>query len=305
MKVFDSIEAYAAQHSRSRVALGYFDGIHAGHRAVIDACCREKGEDTAVVLTFRESPAAALGYPVPPALTDLDRKTGLLAQAGADAVIYADFNTLRDLSPEAFVNTILREKLGAITVACGYNYRFGKGGAGDTDTLVKLCAAVGITATVVNPVSMDGEDVSSTCIRALLGAGEIARANRMLGSPYAIGGVVRSGNHIGTGLGFPTANLPIGAGLCVPRYGVYASRVTVGGISYRGATNIGVRPTVESGGEVLCETFLIDYAGGDLYGCEALCELLEFVRPERRFSSFGELQEQVMRDIAAVKEKNA
>ena len=304
MKIFYSIDEYAAQHGRSRVALGFFDGVHAGHRAVIAACREEGSGDKTVVLTFRESPAAALGLPVPPVLTNNDRKAALFASLGVDAVIFADFGDLRDLTPEEFVNGVLRDRLGAVEVCCGYNYRFGRGGAGDTAALGRLCAAAGIGVTVKEPVTVDGEAVSSTRIRELLEAGEIARANRMLGSPYAIGGAIRSGNHLGTQLGFPTVNLTIGAGQSVPRYGVYASRVTVSGAVYHGATNIGVRPTVENDGMPLCESFLIDYTGGDLYGEEALCELLDFVRAERRFGSVEELQVQVTRDIDAVRKRN-
>ena len=302
MKIYNSLEEYEPR-GRARVALGYFDGVHAGHRAVIgSALCGGAGERT-VVLTFRESPAAALGLPIPPALTDNARKAALLAQTGADAVIFADFGAIRGLTPEAFVREVLCERLSVASVSCGYNYRFGRGGAGDTAALRELCAARGIGVTVVPPVSVDGEAVSSTRIRALLAEGEIERANRMLVSPFAVSGTIRSGNHIGTALGFPTMNLPVGEGLCLPRRGVYASRVTVGGRAYSGATNIGVRPTVEEHGEPVCETFLIGYEGGDLYGCEAVCELTRFLRPEQRFESFDALQKQVMSDIAAV-EKN-
>ena len=301
MKIFYSIEEYAAKGYRSRVALGYFDGVHAGHRAVVEACrCHNTGEK-AVVLTFRESPAAALGFAAPPALTDNARKAELLEQAGADAVIFADFGALRELSPADFVRRVLVEQLRAAAVSCGYNYRFGSKGAGDTALLTELCAAEGIAIHVAEPVFRDGEAVSSTRIRELLSSGELRRANRMLGYAYAIGGDVGSGNRIGTTLGFPTLNIPIGEGLCVPRYGVYAARVTVDGASYRGATNIGVHPTVEIIERPLCETFLIDYAGGDLYGAHAVCELLDFIRPERRFDSPAALREQVMRDIERVK----
>lgn len=301
MKIWNSIDEYMAAGARSSVALGYFDGVHTGHRAVIDACCAGKGDGTAVVLTFRESPAAVLGLPTPPALTDNARKAQRIEAAGVDALIFADFAAVRGMSPEQFVQIVLKRQLGARRAVCGYNYRFGRGGAGDIAALQSLCAKEGIEAVVVPPVYLDGEAVSSTRIRALLAAGDIARANRMLGYRYAIAGVIGSGNRIGTELGFPTVNIPIGGGLCVPRYGVYASRVTVDGKCYGGATNIGVRPTVESGGAPLCETFLIGYDGGALYGRTAVCELLTFLRDERRFAGKEDLQEQVNRDISAIR----
>ena len=302
MKICNSIAEYT-EEGRTCVALGFFDGVHRGHRAVIDACCADKGGDSAVVLTFRESPAAALGAEVPPSLTDNARKAALIAQTGADAVIFADFLSLRDLSPADFVRTILRDRLRARRVFCGYNYRFGKFGAGDTAALIRLCADEGIEAVTVPPVGVDGESASSTRIRELLLAGEIERANRMLGYPYAIGGEIAGGNHIGTTLGFPTVNLVIGEGLCVPRCGVYASRMTVGGRTFPGATNIGVHPTVGEIERPICETFLIGYDGGELYGSAALCELTDFIRPERRFASTDELTEQVEKDIRLISEK--
>lgn len=299
MRVFNSITEYAAQSSC--VALGFFDGVHLGHRAVISACCAGREGDTAAVLTFRESPAAVLGCGAPPMLTDNSRKAQLISEIGADAVIFTDFAAIRDLSPDAFVRLILRDRLRARRVFCGHNYRFGKGGAGDVGALIRLCADEGIEAAEVAPVTSGGEPVSSTRIRALITDGEIKDANRMLGYAYAIGGGVASGNRIGTTLGFPTVNLPIGEGLCVPRFGVYASRVTVDGKVYRGATNIGVHPTVGENDRPLCETFLIDYPGGDLYGSSASCELLDFIRPERRFDTPAELRVQVERDICLIR----
>ena len=300
MDIYYSIDDYASQGLRSRVALGFFDGVHAGHRAVIDACCADKGGDTAVVLTFRESPAAALGQAVPPALTDNARKAELLEAAGADAVIFADFPTLRDMSAGGFVRLILRDKLRATAVFCGYNYRFGRRGEGGVDALKSLCAAEGIAATAVEPVYVGGEAVSSTRIRELLTEGCAEQAARMLGCPYALSGAIAGGNRIGTALGYPTVNIPIEEALCVPRRGVYASRVTVDGRTYPGATNIGVHPTVGSSAAPLCETFLLGYDGGELYGKYAVCELLSFIRPEKKFASPEELRRQVEEDVRLV-----
>lgn len=299
MRIFNSLTEYEAQSSC--VALGFFDGVHRGHRAVIEACCAGRDGDVAAVLTFRESPAAVLGHGAPPALTDNSRKAQLIAGIGADAVIFADFAAIRGLSPAEFVRLILRDRLRARRVYCGHNYRFGKGGAGDAAALVSLCADEGIDAVTVRAVDSGDESVSSTRIRALIAAGEIIEANRMLGYAYAIGGSIASGNRIGTALGFPTVNLPIESGLCVPRFGVYASRITVDGRIYRGATNIGVHPTVGENPRPLCETFLIDYEGGELYGRSALCELLDFIRPERRFDTPAQLRDQVERDILLIR----
>lgn len=301
MKVYDSIDEYAREGSRSDVALGFFDGVHEGHRAVIRLCTGQDSGAVKVVLTFRESPAAALGLRMPPSLTDNGDKARLMQTLGVEALILADFGTIRALSAEAFVSDILCGQLRARTVACGYNYRFGRGGAGDTAALTALCAEKGIAVSVADPVTVDGEAVSSTRIRELLAAGEIGRANRMLGYRYAIRGDVRTGNHIGTVIGYPTVNIPIPDGRAIPRCGVYASRVTIDGEVYRGATNIGVHPSVGANDRPLCESFLIGYEGGGLYGSSAVCEPERFIRPERRFKSVEELCAQIERDVEEVK----
>ena len=300
MKVTNSLEEYKPIKNGANAALGFFDGVHRGHRAVIGSCIAEKGSSPCVVLTFRESPAKALGRPTPTLLTDNEKKAELLAQIGVDEVIFADFNTVKDLSPQAFVTAILRDKLHAEKVTCGFNYHFGQGGAGDTALLTKLCEEQGIAVEVKEPVFCDGEQISSSLIRRCIADGRIEKANNLLGYPYAIEGAIDSGNHIGSAMGFPTVNIPIGEGLTVPRYGVYASAITIDGRRYRGATNIGVHPTVGAHDVPLCETFLLDFGGGDLYGKKATCELTAFVREEKRFASMDELGAQIKKDCETI-----
>lgn len=300
MKIYNSIKDYAKTGYQSHVALGFFDGVHCGHRAVIGDCVADRGECQSVVLTFAESPARALEKHEVRLITDNARKAQLIEGLGVDALIFADFARIKDLSPEEFVRRVLKEQLRAQKVSCGYNYRFGKNGAGDVETLRALCAESGIAVHVLGSVSVKGRAVSSSAIRALLQDGEIAQANVLLGYAYTIGGRIDSGNHIGSKMGFPTVNIPIGEGPVVPKYGVYASRVTIDGKTYRGATNIGVHPTVRENHAPLCETFLLDF-DGDVYGEEAICELVQFIRPEKRFGSMEELSAQVGRDIERIK----
>lgn len=305
MRIFHSTAEYAdSGMGASAVALGFFDGVHAGHRRVIERCVKDSGKCASVVLTFRESPAAALKKGKPRLLSQNSEKARLLGELGVDAVIFADFESMMALSAEAFVEEILARQLGARAVFCGYNYRFGRGGAGDTDTLCALCGEHGIAVAVCEPVSIDGEGVSSTRIRDCVESGEIERANRMLGRELSIGGSIGRGNHIGSALGFPTVNIPIPADAVVPRFGVYQSRILIDGRKYRGATNIGVHPTVGENDAPLCETFILGYDGGELYGREAECRLVRFVRPERRFGSVEELKEQVKRDIESIDQAN-
>ena len=301
MKIHYDIDGFTAPQGGSSVALGYFDGVHMGHRAVIESCVSQAG--CPVVLTFAQSPAAALGRDVPPALTDNARKAELIGDIGVSDLIFADFAGIRDMSAEAFVKDILRGRLRAKTVCCGYNYRFGRSGSGDTALLAELCAREGIGVNVVEPVYVDGAAVSSTAIREMLGSGDVSSANRLLGYRYSVRGAVGSGNHLGRAMGFPTVNLPIAEGLCVPAFGVYASYVTAGGREYIGATNIGVHPTVGAAQTPLCESFILDYEGGGLYGDEIVCELERFIRPEKRFGSAEELSEQVKKDIAEIRSR--
>ena len=299
MKVWNDLKTYRPQEKAANVALGFFDGVHLGHRAVIGACAKDP-DAVCIVLTFRESPAKVLGRSAPPLISDNARKAQLLAQAGAHEVIFADFAAVKDLSPEEFVRDILCAKLHAKRVFCGFNYRFGQGGKGDVALLKTLCTEIGIGVTTVSAVYCDGEQVSSSLIRRCIADGEIARANRMLGYRYAVEGVIEGGNQFGSSMGFPTVNIPIREGAVIPRFGVYASQVTIDGAVFRGATNIGVHPTVGANDEPLCESFLLDFDGGDLYGKKAACTLIEFIRPERRFSSKEELTAQIRLDCDTI-----
>ena len=299
MAIYHGLSEYTAPKNGTSVALGFFDGVHLGHRAVIGAAADT--QLSCVVLTFGENPLRVLGKDHPPTLTDNPRKAQLMTAAGADDVIFADFMQLKDMSPEVFVGEILVGKLKAKRVVCGFNYRFGSRGSGDTEALKSLCADFGIEVIVCEPVSVGSEQVSSSRIRELIASGDIGSANTMLGYRYSISGDIGGGNRIGSALGFPTVNIPISDDIAIPCKGVYASILTVGGESYTGATNIGVHPTVGETDSPICETFLIDFPGGDLYGSRAVCELCEFIRGEKKFSSLDELTEQIKLDCERIK----
>lgn len=300
MAIYYSTEEYPTDRRGTAVALGFFDGVHRGHRAVLGNCADGKGDMRCVALTFRESPAKSLGRTCPPLLTDNARKAALMGELGVDDVIFADFDGMKDVSAERFVADILSGQLNARRVCCGFNYRFGRNGEGDTAALTRLCAARGIEVDVCEPVYVGGESVSSTRVRELLLNGEVERANELLAYRYAIAGEIGSGNHIGTTMGFPTVNIPIPREMAVPKRGVYATRIAIDGAVYRGATNIGVHPTVGANELPLCETFLLDYHGESLYGKNAVCELVRFVRAERRFDSLDALTAQVEKDCAMI-----
>ena len=301
MKVYKCLDEYKPHTGGAYIALGFFDGVHLGHRAVIGACKKDSGGLPCVVLTFRESPARVLGKAAPPLLSPNPRKAQLLEKAGADEVIFADFAALKDMTPGEFVRKILRGCLNARRVYCGFNYRFGKNGSGDTAALKELCGAHGISVSVCEPVSCGGEQISSSLIRRRIASGEIERANEMLGYRYAVEGEIGSGAQVGSAIGFPTVNIPIAGGVVTPFCGVYASNIIIGGESCRGATNIGVHPTVGAKEQPLCETFLLDFEGGDLYGRHATCELISFIRPEKRFDSLEALTAQIEKDCEIIR----
>ena len=298
MAIYYSLSEYIAGEQGTAVALGFFDGVHLGHRAVVSACA--SAELPCVALTFSRPPAASLGGKCPPLLTDNRRKAALLREIGADDVIFADFDALKNDSPEVFVRTVLHNRLRAGRVYCGFNYRFGVRGSGDVAALREYCGRYGIEVTVCEPVYLDGEPVSSTAVRRLIAGGEIERANAMLGARYRIEGNIAGGNRIGSRMGFPTVNLPLREELAIPRYGVYASVITIDGKAYRGATNIGVHPTVGENAAPVCETFLLDFQGGNLYGRNAVCELSRFVRGERKFNSVDELTARIREDCRLI-----
>ncbi len=280
----------------SAAALGFFDGIHIGHRAVIERTVDAKKDGlTPIVFTFSKSPKGIISGKTLEMLESSEQKARHFEKTGIEKLYIADFLKVKDMSPKDFVKKILLEKLNVKQVFCGFNYHFGKGGKGTGETLVSVCKELGINAYVVPPVIIDGEIVSSTKIRSLLKDGNIKQANRFLGYDFGIKTDIIHGNHIGKGLGFPTINQPVKEGIIVPKFGVYASVVTIENKKYCGVTNVGVKPTI---GEYkpLYETWMPKYSGEDIYGKTAKVELKEFIRPEIKFESLEELKQTVLKN---------
>lgn len=278
------------------VALGVFDGLHLGHRAVI-ATARNTALIGTALPTVTVFSITGIGKAGGRLLTERAEKAGA-ATLGVDEWLNVPFDTIRDLSPAAFVKEILHETLGAITVCCGENYRFGKGGVGTADDLRALCREHGIEVRVVPTVYRDGEVVSSTAVRAALADGKPERAMALLGRPYAVSFSVQKGNHLGSSWGFPTVNQPFPDGFASVKFGVYASLVVIDGMQHRAVTNVGVHPTVKENAVPQAETFVAEY-DGDLYDKEVSVQLIRFLREEQRFDSVEALQAQITDDIAA------
>ena len=211
------------------------------------------------------------------------------------------FDEVRDMSCEAFVSQVLVGTLNVACAFCGFNFRFGKMGAGNGETLAALMSANGRSAAIMPPVNLGGEPVSSTRIRAALAEGDMALANSLLGRNFGFVSEVLHGKALGATLGFPTANQRIAHGAAAPRRGVYASLCIIDGKKYPAVSNIGVRPSTDSHGEANCETNIIGFSG-NLYGREIAVYPLAFIRPERRFSDTAELTAEVMGNRAQAEE---
>lgn len=270
-----------------RVAVGEFDGVHLGHRAVIE------GSDT--VLTFEPHPLAVVRPDAAPKLlTTLERKAQLVEQLGVKELVVIPFDEdFSHLTAIEFVEHVLVEKLQATHVSVGENFRFGHRAGGDT----RLLAADERFATRVVPlVEVEGEVVSSSHVRGLVLAGEVDVAARFLGAPFAMLGKVVSGDRRGRELGFPTANLVPDQRLIQPGHGIYAARASWEGETRCAAVNVGVRPTFKTDLVVLVEAYLLDWEG-DLYGRQLTIEFLSRLRGERRFDSVEALIAQMHRDV--------
>lgn len=280
------------------VALGNFDGIHLGHRRIIEKCALIAKEEglLSLVWSFRRHPEHILkgNFSVGNIISPQDKRE-ILGELGIDQVLLEDFERVRDYSPQEFCKKILLDTLSAKHVFCGFNFRFGKAGAGDASFLKEYLEPFGVKVYVETPVLMGGEAVSSSRIRAHLKNGEIEEANALLGRPYSIRFPVLHGKHLGTRIGFPTVNQAFPEEYVVPKKGVYAVRMFFDGKFYNGVCNVGSRPTVDQDGVVLAETHLFDFSS-DLYGKTVRVEFFSFLRPETKFSSLEELTQQISRD---------
>jgi riboflavin kinase/FMN adenylyltransferase len=276
------------EHRERMVAVGTFDGVHLGHRKVIE------GSDS--VLTFEPHPVSVVApQHAPKLLTPLDVKAELIAAMGVQELIVIPFDhAFAQRSASEFIDGVLVEALVAVRVSVGENFRFGHRAQGDT----RLLMADERFQTVVQPLlEVEGEIVSSSHIRGLVAAGEVDQATRFLGTPFQLRGEVMHGDERGRELGFPTANLIPAEDLVCPGHGIYACRAD----GHAAAVSIGVRPTFKTGRGELIEAYLLDFQG-DLYGRTLQLDFLQRLRGERRFDSAEALMEQMHRDVERARE---
>ena len=284
----------------SAVTIGVYDGVHRGHRAVLEdlrQAARRLGVGRTVVLTFDRHPASIVDpAAAPEMLTSVARRIEILGELGVDLVGVLPFEHIRRMRPEEFIERVLVEVLHSKLVVIGSNFRFGIDRSGDVDTLREQGRQQGFDVDAIDLLRGDGDTVSSTAIRAALRKGEVRVAADALGRSYELEGTVVTGDGRGRTLGYPTANLAIPDGLLIPADGVYAVTAEVDDRSYHAVANIGVRPTF-GGTERVVEAFVLDGVPY-LYGRQVRLRFIERIRDEQRFEGPEELVEQIGRDVA-------
>ena len=279
-------------------ALGFFDGVHIGHAALLKAC-RELADETgckAAAITFSSHPDTLVQGVTPRLINTIEDRVRLLKESGMDEVAVLPFDKkMQSMHWQEFLDGLV-ESYGAIGLVCGHDFRFGNRGEGNAMLLASYCENHGMPCAIVPEQKLCGITVSSTHIRNLLEKGDVAEANRFLGHPHILSGTVISGRKLGRTLGIPTANLALPEDTLQLPFGVYACKAKVDGKTYLAVTNIGNRPTV-GGHRVTVEPWLLDF-DGDLYGKELTLLFYAFLRPERKFPDLDALKEEIGKNAA-------
>ena len=283
------------------IALGFFDGVHIGHGALLRRSverARELGAMPAA-FTFDRAPKEFVTGVSVPLLTSAAERAALIREVyGIERTIVAPFDNAMMTMPWRSFLELLVSRYGAAHLVAGHDYRFGYRNEGTPERLQEWCAGHGLGCDIIPRVELRGVTVSSTYIRTLVEAGDMEGAAAFLGHPYAVTGTVKHGKHLGTEALFPTVNLMPEPWRVLPRFGVYAVRVALSeGSEYAGVTNVGIRPTIVDDNRVTIETNLIGF-DGDLYGRELRVLFRRFLRQEKKFDSMAELHRQIERDIA-------
>ena len=282
-------------------ALGFFDGVHIGHQALLKTCCKlaEEHHVQAAAVTFDSHPDALVLGKAPQLINTGSDRLKLLRRYGIGPVYTFHFNKETMSMPwRSFIDELLA--LGACGFVCGDDFRFGYKGEGNAQKLLQVCAELGLPCSVVPEQTLDGIRASSTHIRSLLEQGKMATAVRFLGHPHILSGKVTSGRHLGRTMGIPTANLRLPEWIVCPAFGVYACQVEVEGQIFQAVTNVGMRPTV-GGHHITVESWILDF-DGDLYGSDLSVLFHKFLRPEQKFGSLEELQAQIRKDALQTRE---
>ncbi|MCL2427013.1 MAG: bifunctional riboflavin kinase/FAD synthetase [Oscillospiraceae bacterium] len=287
------------------IALGYFDGIHIGHAALMKRVI-EIGDDTKLVpsvITFDSHPRSLVDDRVVPLINSPEDRAGLIRRVfGIDDIIFLHFDKdTVSMSWSKFIDHLV-EEFGARHLVAGFDFKFGFGAEGSGKMLSDKCSEIGIGCDIISNVQFDGISSSSTYIRELLKTGDMERANHFLGHPHVLTDVVRYGYKLGRTLDAPTINMRFASGVLIPSFGVYVTKVYLDdGSENIGVTNIGVRPTVDDSGQVTAETHILDFQR-NLYGHQVRVEFYKRIRPETKFNNVNELKAQIHADCDAARE---
>ena len=276
-------------------ALGFFDGVHLGHQALLKACCDLAAQYACgtAAITFDAHPQSLFSETPPALLSTVQDRQLLLKSCGIEYIhSFPVTNDVMSTDWERFLALLLKQ--GAAGFVCGDDFRFGHHGEGNAEKLQSYCASRNLPCVIVSEQTIHGKRISSSLIRGLIESGEMESATRYLGHPHVLTGHVLHGQKLGRTLGVPTANLQIPAGIAVPKFGVYACRVIVDGFSYPAVANVGTRPTV-SGSGITVEPWILNFEG-DLYGKELRIEFYRFLRPEMKFTDLAALKQQIHLD---------
>lgn len=285
--------------NRSAVAIGKFDGMHLGHQKLINQVLEQKKNGLlSVIFTFDPSPEAFFtGKPLKGLMTKEEKRL-TFEKLGIDVFIEFPMNKkTASTEPEHFVREYLVEKLNAAVIVAGTDISFGNKGAGDADLLKKMAGNHGYHAEIIDKVTFDGQEISSTLIREAVRRGDMENVTLLMGEPYQISGVVLHGKQLGRELGMPTANIIPSEEKLLPPAGVYYSYAWVDGVRYKSISNIGCKPTVTDDKVMGVETYFYDFNTA-IYGKELIVELLAFKRPEMKFESVEDLKAQMQKDIS-------
>lgn len=285
--------------AESAVAIGKFDGIHRGHKRLLQEIlqCREQGM-LAVVFTFDPPASSFFAGKQVKELTTREEKRRRFAAMGVDVLVEFPLNQeTAAMEPERFVREVLAESMNMRFIAAGSDLSFGAGGAGNAELLKKLSGRFGYRVRVIEKICENGREISSTYLREEVEKGRMENAELLLGEPYRITGEIMHGRRLGRTLGMPTINQIPEQQKLLPPNGVYYSRVRLGGKLLNGITNIGYKPTVSDERVLGAETYLYDFSQ-DIYGREAEVSLLHYKRPEMRFADVEQLKAQMQKDIA-------
>lgn len=286
------------------MALGFFDGIHVGHAALINMIkqrAKETGAEPAV-LTFDVHPDNLVFHKTVPLINSAeDREHILKRYFGIDDVVVIHFSQrVMHMDWKEFIDELIDE-MNLRWIVVGHDFCFGYKGLGTAAKLKDYCEERGIGCDIIPAVCRDGVIVSSTLIRQLIESGDMEMANAYLGHPHTLTDVVRSGYHLGTQMGTPTINMGFPQGVIIPRHGVYAAKAYIDGQEYMSVTNVGIRPTVSDSGNVNVESFLLDFQG-NLYGHQARIDFYKFLRPERKFDDVEALAAQIKHDAQTTRD---